>query len=217
MDYPMSQAPLTLFVDHQFTSPYAMSAFVCLHEKGIPFVTERLDLGAQQHQQAAYQQQSLTARVPTLVHVGFTLSESSAISEYLEETFAPPVYPAIYPQDVQLRARARQVQAWLRSDLMPIRSERGTGSVFIQAPPQPTPLSAAAQAAADKLLRVAEQLLHPQASHLFGNWSIADTDLALMLNRLILNGDAVPERLKTYAAQQWQRPGVQLWVQQKRT
>jgi len=212
----MSQTPLTLFVDHQFTSPYAMSVYVTLHEKGIPFVTERLDLGAQQQQQqAAYRQQSLTARVPTLMHEGFTLSESSAISEYLEEFFAPPAYAAVYPQDLQLRARARQVQAWLRSDLMPIRNERGTDTVFIH--PTPTPLSAAALEAADKLFRVAEQLLNARASNLFGNWCIADTDLALMLNRLIMNGDAVPERLKTYAIQQWQRPSVQLWVQQKRT
>ena len=211
----MSQTPLTLFVDHQFTSPYAMSVYVTLHEKGIPFVTERLDLGAQQQQQAAYRQQSLTARVPTLMHEGFTLSESSAISEYLEEFFAPPDYAAVYPQDLQLRARARQVQAWLRSDLMPIRNERGTDTVFIH--PTPTPLSAAALEAADKLFRVAEQLLNARASNLFGNWCIADTDLALMLNRLIMNGDAVPERLKTYAIQQWQRPSVQLWVQQKRT
>lgn len=211
----MPQNPLTLFVDHQFTSPYAMSVYVSLLEKGIPFVTECLNLGAQQHQHAAYRQQSLSARVPTLVHEGFTLSESSAISEYLEEVFAPPAFAAVYPQDLQHRARARQVQAWLRSDLMPIRNERGTDTVFIQ--PTSSPLSAAALQAADKLFRVAEQLLPAGASHLFGNWCIADTDLALMLMRLIANGDAVPERLKTYATQQWQRPSVQHWVQQQRT
>jgi glutathione S-transferase len=207
--------PLTLFVDHQFTSPYAMSVYVTLREKGIPFVTERLDLGTQQHQQTAYRQQSLTARVPTLVHEGFALSESSAISEYLEEVFAPPTYAEVYPQDVKHRARARQIQAWLRSDLMPIRNERGTDTVFIT--PTSTPLSAAALEAADKLFRAVEQLLPEGASHLFGNWCIADTDLALMLMRLVVNGDAVPERLKTYAIQQWQRPSVQQWVQQQRT
>jgi glutathione S-transferase len=210
----MSQSPLTLFVDHQFTSPYAMSVYVSLREKGIPFVTERLDLGAHQHQHEAYRLQSLTARVPTLVHAGFSLSESSAISEYLEEVFAPPTYAAIYPQDVKHRARARQVQAWLRSDLMPVRNERGTDTVFIQ--PTATPLSPAAQEAANKLVNVAEQLLPDGASHLFGSWCIADTDLALMLNRLVLNGDAVPERLITYATQQWLRPSVQQWVQQER-
>jgi len=89
-----------------------------------------------------------------LVHEGFTLSESSAISEYLEDVFAPPAYVTVYPQDSHLRARARQVQAWLRSDLLPIRIERGMDTVFIQ--PTATPLSAAAQAAADKLFQVAE-------------------------------------------------------------
>ena len=189
--------------------------YVTLLEKGIAFATERLDLAARQHQEAAYRQQSLTARVPTLVHEGFTLSESSAISEYLEDVFAPPSYAAVYPQDAQLRARARQVQAWLRSDLIPIRNERGTDTVFIQ--PTATPLSAAAREAADKLFWVAEQLLPARAGHLFGNWCIADSDLAVMLNRLIMNGDAVPERLKAYAARQWQRPSVQQWVQQQRT
>lgn len=211
----MPQTPLTLYVDHPFTSPYAMSAYVSLREKRIPFVTERLDLGALQHQQTAYRQQSLTARVPTLVHQGFALSESSAISEYLEEVFAPPVFAAVYPQDVQHRARARQIQAWLRSDLMPIRNERGADTVFIQ--PTSTPLSATALEAADKLFRVVEQLLPEGANHLFGNWCIADTDLAMMLMRLVTNGDAIPERLKTYATQQWQRPSVQHWVQQQRT
>lgn len=210
----MTHTPLTLFVDHQFISPYAMSVYVALQEKGIPFVVERLDLSTQQHQQTFYQQQSLTARVPTLVHEGFALSESSAISEYLEEVFAPPAYAAIYPQDVKARARARQIQAWLRSDLMPIRNERGTDTVFIQ--PSTTALSRVALDAADKLFRVAEQLLPEGADHLFGPWCIADTDLAMMLNRLVMNGDAVPERLKTYASQQWQRPSVQQWVQQRR-
>ena len=205
---------LTLFVDHQFTSPFGMSAYVSLLEKGIPFVTERLDLGAQQHQQATYRKQSLTARVPTLIHDSFTLSESSAICEYLEEIFAPPAYAALYPKDTKQRARARQVQAWLRSDLMPIRSERGTNSVFIR--PINTPLTPAAIQAAEKLFRVAEQLLEGQSNYLFGSWCIADTDLAMMLNRLVINGDDVPDRLKAYANHQWQRPSVRQWVEQKR-
>jgi glutathione S-transferase len=37
-----------------------------------------------------------------------------------------------------------------------------------------------------------------------------------MLNRLILNGDAVPAELVAYAQRQWQRPSVQAWVNQPR-
>ena len=33
-----------------------------------------------------------------------------------------------------------------------------------------------------------------------------------MLNRLVLNGDEVPERLADYAAFQWQRASVQRFV-----
>jgi glutathione S-transferase len=44
------------------------------------------------------------------------------------------------------------------------------------------------------------------------HWSIADVDLTLMLNRLILNGDEVPVRLVRHASTQWERPSVQQWV-----
>ncbi|MBB3257144.1 hypothetical protein F4827_002309 [Paraburkholderia bannensis] len=33
-----------------------------------------------------------------------------------------------------------------------------------------------------------------------------------MLNRLVLNGDAVPPPLADYARYQWQRPTVQRWL-----
>jgi glutathione S-transferase len=78
------------------------------------------------------------------------------------------------------------------------------------------PLSSEARAAAEKLFFAAESLLPVGADNLFGRWCIADVDLALMLNRLLLNGDAVPERLAAYARRQWQRPTVQLWVNQER-
>jgi glutathione S-transferase len=38
----------------------------------------------------------------------------------------------------------------------------------------------------------------------------------MMLNRLAINGDAVPGKLADYAQRQWERPSVQLWVGQDR-
>lgn len=188
-----------------------MSAFVTLHEKGLPFDIRTLNLGAQENNAASFATVSLTRRVPTLVHNDFSLSESSAISEYLDELFPEP---HVYPRDPRARARARQVQAWLRSDLMPIRQERSTEVVFRS--PTDVPLSAEARASAEKLFAAASALLPTNAPNLFGDWCIADTDLALMLNRLVLNGDSVPERLAAYARHQWQRPSVQLWVNHER-
>jgi glutathione S-transferase len=56
------------------------------------------------------------------------------------------------------------------------------------------PLSEAGQKSAAKLFETAGVLLAHGGQNLFGEWSIADTDLALMLNRLVLNGDEVPPR-----------------------
>ncbi|WP_460148432.1 glutathione transferase [Pseudomonas sp. S2_A02] len=202
---------LRLYVDAQFTSPYAMSVFVALREKGIEFELRPLDLDALENQSEDYASLSLTQRVPTLVHGDFALSESSAITEYLEDVF--PQTP-VYPQDLMQRAKARQVQAWLRSDLLPIRQERSTLVVFYGL--KSAPLSPVAESAARKLISAAQALLADGREYLFGQWSIADVDLALMLNRLILNGDAVSPVLVEYAQRQWQRPTVQEWVKLQR-
>lgn len=202
---------LRLYVDTQFTSPYAMSVFVTLTEKGLPFEVHPVDLDALEQHATPYAGLSLTRRVPTLVNGDFALSESSAICEYLDELYSDR---PVYPQALEARARARQVQAWLRSDLAAIRQERSTLVVFCGQ--KAAPLSAAAEAAREKLFAAAEALLSDGREHLFGEWSIADTDLALMLNRLVLNGDEVPPALKRYAQRQWQRPSVQVWVAQLR-
>ena len=198
---------MKLFVDANYLSPYAMSAFVALREKRIPFETLLVNLQHEEHLAPAYAQVSTTRRVPAISDNGFNLSESSAICEYLEDCYPGP---ALYPTDLKSKAKAREIQAWLRSDLMPIREERSTEVVFFQR--TPPALSNAAQIVAQKLFNAVEKWLPVGQLSLFQQWSIADTDLALMLNRLILAGDAVPERLSQYADWQWQRPSVQEWV-----
>jgi glutathione S-transferase len=202
---------MKLYVDSQFASPYGMSAFVSLHEKDLPFDMETVDLSAKEKHDRAFVTRSITQRVPMLVHDEFALSESSAISEYIDETF-PGV--RLYPADPRLRAKARQVQAWIRSDLVPIKTERPTDLVSYGA--KKAPLSGEAQAEADKLFSAAQTLLGSRSGNLFGEWCIADLDLSIMLQRLLLHGDVVPSQLVEYANQQWLRPAVQLWVTQPR-
>jgi glutathione S-transferase len=201
--------PLELYVDSLYTSPYALSAFVALTEKGLPFTVKTVDLGSGENKLPAYVDRALTARVPALVDGEFVLTESSAITEYLEESFPAPAYLALYPADRRQRAQARQIQAWVRSDLLPVRAERDTETVFFGK--ACAPLSETAQQAAAKLVHVAECLVQgPQ--HLFGAWSLADTDLAILLSRLVRNGDPVPAKLRDYVEFQWQRPSLQAWL-----
>ena len=211
----MPEQDFKLYVDSHFTSPYAMSVFVTLTEKGVPFEIQTVNLEAQENQQSDYSNRSLTCRVPTLTHGNFHLSESSAISEYLEELLPADQYARVYPSDIRQRARARQIQAWLRSDFRSLREERSTEVIFFK--PTHKTLSESARASADRLFTAVDSLLENNTLNLFNQWCIADADLALMLNRLVLNGDEVPDKLIAYAQHQWQRPSVQLWVNQKRS
>lgn len=204
----MESTKLKLYVGADFVSAFALSAFVALKEKQLSFELVTLDLKARENYKSSYQDISLTCKIPTLIHDGFALSESSAIAEYLDEI--APGHPKLFPLDIKQRARARQLQAWLRSDLLVIRKERPADLIYFGK--KETPLSDEAQAAVARLFFVADRLLEEGADHLFEDWSIADTDLAIMLNRLLANGDRVPQRLAAYVRRQWDRDSVRAWM-----
>jgi glutathione S-transferase len=205
---------LVLYVDGFWNSPYAFSVFVALKEKGVPFEVREVNLHERAQHAPDFAAKSITSRVPVLEQGSFRLSESSAIVEYLEEAFAPPRYTAMLPAAPRDRARARQIMAWIRSDLMPIREERATHTFFYGHPVRP--LSAAGRAAAAKLVAAASAFIPDGRASLFDSFSIADADLAMMLMRLVGNKDEVPAKLRDFVATQWQRPSVREWVEHKR-
>lgn len=198
---------MILYVDSKFFSPYAMSAYISLKAKNLNFEMRTVNLSTSQNKESSFKSLSITSRVPTLVTEDFSLSESSVISEYLEE-----LYPTIriYPTNIKERARARQIQAWLRSDFLPLRIERPTDTIF--AKPTNVPLSTEAKESAEKLTKAVDLLLTGNKLNLFSEWSIADVDLSLMLKRLISNGDDVSTSIRNYVEHQWKFPAIQDWV-----
>jgi glutathione S-transferase len=204
---------LVLYSDAFSISPYAMSAFVALEEKGLEYQLVHVGLHRGEHQQPGYK--ARTGRVPSLQHGEFVLAESNAIAEYLEDAFPAPKHPRLLPADLKERATAREVMAWLRSDMLPIREERPTTSIFIKRAMQP--LSEAAQAAKRRLITGCERLVTAGRPTLFGAWCLADTDLAVMLQRLNLNGDELPAALKSFAEENWKRPAVSKWLAHPRS
>lgn len=210
----MAESKIVLYAERFWYSPYAFTAFVGLKEKGLPFETRVLDLEGGDQRKPEYRDRSLTARIPSIEHDGFALSESAAIVEYLDDVFRPPEWPRLLPEDAKERARARQVMGWIRSDLLPLREERSTATMFFAK--ANAPLGPAAKAAAEKLVYVAERLVADARENLFDTWSIADADLAFILHRLILNDDPVPARVKRYAEMQWQRPSIRAFVAKER-
>jgi glutathione S-transferase len=204
--------PLSLYVDGFFISPYAISAFVALEEKRLPYTLVPVHLDRGEQRAADFVARSLTGRVPMLVHGEYCLSESQAIGEYLAETFPFPDHPRIFPADLRQRSRARQLMAWIRSDLMPIREERGTNTMFYERANRP--LSPAGEAAKARVVAVAEKVI--DGPTLFGDWCIADSDFGFFLMRLVLNGDSLPAKVRAYAEAQWARPSMQKWIDRPR-
>jgi len=207
-------AKLVLWGESNWESPWVFSAVVALEEKRLPYEMKVLSLSKGEARKGDYALRSITGRVPALEHGDFWLSESSAIGEYLEDAFPPPQWPRLYPQVARERARARQVQAWLRSDLQPLRQARPTSALFLGE--KVKPLTPEAKESVEAFYRAVEQLLPPGAATLFEAFSIADADLALTLQRLVHSGDPVPERLRRYAQAVWARPSVRKFVDHPR-
>src|SRR5512141_433483 len=160
---------LVLYGNDNYTSPYVFSAFVTLREKGVPFRLELLSLERREHDRPEYARSSFTGKVPALRHGDFWLAESSAIDEYVDEAFPPPGHPRLYPEDVRQRAKVRMIQAFLRSDLAPLRHERPTSSLFEQEPVKP--FTAEGKRSAERLVSIAERFLPDGASFVAGRFT----------------------------------------------
>jgi len=209
---------VTLYGNDVWASPYVLTVFVALEEKRIPYDLKLVALHRAEHALPAFAQLSLTARVPVLVDGDFALSESSAIVDYLEDRYAPPDFAPVLPGDLRDRARARQILAWVRSDVIELREQRPTWRVFYESANSVAlpPLSAQARRGAAKVVAIAEQIVPHAGGPLFGDWCIADTDLAMMILRLVRTGDPVPPRVRDYAESQWLRPSVRAFTDRPR-
>lgn len=91
--------------------------------------------------------------------------------------------------------------------MLTLRQDRPTEVIFYK--PTASGLTQSGKVASEKLIKIADLLLSDKRANVFWSGTIAHVDLALMLHRLIFNGDPVPESLKTYFAHHWQYPAIQ--------
>jgi glutathione S-transferase len=201
---------LTLYGDARWESPWTFHAMVALDELGLKYKLEPLKFPIAEDIKTQLREHAYLPLTPCLVHRDFWLTESSAISEYLAETFAPPAYPRIMPASIEERARARQLMSSLRTSCMGLRADRSTASVFMR--PVTNPLSEKGKKDADELIRLALAMIPEGRTTVCSEWSVADTDLALMLMRLVANSDPVPQRLVDYCMAQWGRQSVRKYL-----
>ena len=89
---------------HDWDSLMSIKVRACLAEKGIDWTSRRVILRDFEHLQSEYLELNPNGVVPTLVHDGAVIHESSMINEYLDEVFPKP---ALKPATAYDRARMR--------------------------------------------------------------------------------------------------------------
>jgi glutathione S-transferase len=93
---------------HALTSTCSQKVRMCLAEKDLDWVDRSVDLRANEHLMPAYLALNPNGVVPTLVHDGNPIVDSSVICEYLDDVFPRP---RLSPEDPVRRAAMR---AWMR-------------------------------------------------------------------------------------------------------
>ncbi len=89
---------------HDWRSFCSIKVRLCMAEKGLTWESRVVDLMKLEHTTPDYLALNPNGVVPTLVHDGVPIHESTLINEYLDEVFPEP---ALMPQDPVDRARAR--------------------------------------------------------------------------------------------------------------
>ena len=95
---------LTLY--HYLPVANGGKVLIALHEKELPFESRWVDLHKFEQHEPAYLKVNPEGQVPTLVHEGHAITQTSLINEYLEDAF--PGTPRLRPKDPLEVARMRQ-------------------------------------------------------------------------------------------------------------
>ena len=209
----MSEKPV-LYVGEKNVSSWSMRAWVALTWKGVPF-EERTILLTQDKSRTERRKVSPTGKLPVLHHGGLVIPDSLAIIEYLEETFPPPSYPALWPADRALRARARWLAAAMHSGFMKVREGMSFNLCFLPRVPEASPES---RVEAQDVLELWESALtRPDrrgGPYLCGAFCAADVMYATMAVRLHSFGVPVSDypHAKEYITTVLAAPPVKAWM-----
>jgi len=105
-----------LEVYHEHTSVCAAKVRFALEEKGLPWRGHLLDLSLGESHTQEYLNLNPLGVVPTLVHDGTVIIESTIINEYIEDTFSDtPLRPADSAERARMRLWTKQLDDSIHS------------------------------------------------------------------------------------------------------
>jgi glutathione S-transferase len=161
-------------------SVYLRIARMAFFEKGVSVGHAEIDPFADDVP-ASYLEMNPFGRVPTLVHDGFVLYETTAITRYADEAFDGP---PLQPDDPRRRARMNQIIAILDSYgyqpmVRQVFSQRVFNARLGRLPDEA--VVERGMAASNLVLRALEKLCADSGDLLDGNITLADLHLAGMM------------------------------------
>jgi glutathione S-transferase len=150
-------------------SPYAWKVWLALEHKGVPYEARRLTFDPDQTKTPEFLKINPRGRVPAIVDDGFSLYESNAIAEYIEDKF--PEKPLL-PKEPKARAIARRIIGEADSYLGPIGGELLDLTLYTKAEERNPPKIAEAKEKTRAELARWEQTM--SGDHLAGALGLAD-------------------------------------------
>ena len=141
----VDQCPLCFM--GQLTARNARTARLALEEKGVGYELHEVDTLSGAGQTPEHLARHPWGKVPVLVHDGFSLFETAAITRYVDDVFPGP---RLQPEDPQQRARMTQIcaildnygwnpmviQVFVQGALVPMKGGTPDRAVIAKAMPQ---------------------------------------------------------------------------------
>ena len=206
---------LKLYVGNKNYSSWSMRPWVLLRQAGIAFeeVKVRFDsFDSSSSFKKTIGDVTPVGKVPALVDDGFVVWDTLAIAEYLAEKFPAK---ALWPQDVQARARARSLCAEMHSGFGALRAAcpmnreaalAAIGQLIWRDKP-------AVRADVARIVAMWRELLaQHQGPMLMGEFGIVDAFFAPVCMRLKSYALPVPAEITAYIERLCLLPGVKAWI-----
>lgn len=188
-------------------SSWSARAWLALDHASADFKTHEIAVFVDPDWREKVLQFSGAGKVPILIDGNLSVHEALAICEYTAERF--PV-AKLWPDDLQVRARARAVSTEMSTGFAHIRNEmpmnhRGCASRF-----------SPSEEASRELERVFDiwnaSLATSPGPFLFGDFSIADCMYVPVLSRFRTYGVSLERKIAEWASRIWAQPSVVRWT-----
>lgn len=206
---------LKLYIGNKNYSSWSMRPWVLLRQADIAFeeVKVRFDsFDSSSSFKKTIGDVTPVGKVPALVDDGFVVWDTLAIAEYLAEKFPDK---ALWPQDVQARARARSLCAEMHSGFGALRAAcpmnieadlAATGQLIWRDKP-------AVRADVARIVAMWRELLaQHKGPMLMGKFGIVDAFFAPVCMRLKSYALPVPAEITAYIERLCLLPGVKAWI-----